>query len=421
MQRSRLVLVAAGLAGAVALWFAFAPGSAPGTVYSFAEVAEGPIVSAVSTSGTVQPAASVIVGSQLSGQISEVLVDFNSVVREGDVLARLDPKTYEARVRQNQALLAVAKARVTEAEAQVRRAEVELEDARRDFRRREALRKGGNLSERDYDIARTRLDTADVGLDLARAQLLNARAAVLQQEATLNQAEIDLERTYIRAPITGVVIKREVEPGQTVAASLQAPTLFELVTNLTEMEVQARVDEADIGRVAVGQTARFSVDAFPGRTFQGTVTQIQKSPKEVQNVITYTVLVSAPNPDERLLPGLTAKLDIVVGEKERAVRVPAQALRFRPRAEDGAAARPTGAPAGGATGGAMGRLAETDPQVATVWTLGDSGQPQPVRIRLGLGNADWAEVLDGPLKPGDRLIVRADRQGADQRPAGLRF
>lgn len=397
-------------------WVLFRPSGPPPVAYTFATVEEGPIVAAVSTSGTLQAAGSVTVGSQLSGQISEVLVDYNDAVRKGDVLARIDPKTFEARVRQNAASLEVSKARVAEAEAARRRAEVNLAEARRDFERRAALRKSGNLSERDYDTARTRLATAEVDLQQAEAQMLNARAAVLQQEATLNQAQIDLERTFIRSPIDGVVIKREIEPGQTVQSSMTAPTLFILAANLTEMEVEARVDEADIGRVLLGQPVRFTVDAFPGRTFQGKVQQIQKSPKEVQSVVTYTVVIGAANPDERLLPGLTAKLEIIQGEKEMATKVPAQALRFRPRTEGEGAGGP--ARGGGERQGPPGgpRRERVKDGEGTVFVLGDDGKPRPVPLKLGLSDQDWVEVLDGGLKAGQQVIVRADRQG--QRPGG---
>ncbi len=406
-------------------WLMFKPAAPPPVAYTFAAVEEGPIVAAVSTSGTLQAAGSVTVGSQLSGQISEVLVDYNDSVRKGDLLARIDPKTFEARVRQNLASLEVAKARVAESEAARRRAELNLAEARRDFERRSALRASGNLSERDFDTARTRLATAEVDLQQTEAQLLNARAAVLQQEAALNQAQIDLERTYIRSPIDGVVIKREIEPGQTVQASMTAPTLFILAANLTEMEVEARVDEADIGRVELGQPVRFTVDAFPGRTFQGKVQQIQKAPKEVQSVVTYTVVISAANPEERLLPGLTAKLEIVMGERERATKVPAQALRFRPRLDPEAPGQPR-AGDGGRQGPPDGPRRERPTEgEGTVWILGEDGKPQPIALKLGLADPDWVEVLDGPLKAGQQLIVRADRQG--QRPAqggprpGMRF
>ena len=412
-------------------WYLLSPADEARTVYTFAAVEEGPIVSAVSTSGALRAAGEVVVGSQLSGQIAEVAVDYNSRVARGDVLARLDPRTFEARVAQAQAQLEVARARVAETEAARNRAAVQLADARRDFERRQALRKQGNLSERDFETARTRLDTAEADLRMADAQIMSARAGVLQQDAALKQAATDLERSVIRAPIDGVVIKREVEPGQTVQASMTAPTLFTIASSLERMEVEARVDEADIGRVREGQPVRFTVDAFPGTGFAGTVRQIRKAPKEQQNVVTYTVVVAADNPGERLLPGLTAKLDIVMGERERAVKIPAAALRFRPRPEarPGAARTPgaavaaeQGPPAGPKRAPGEAAPAADGTRRGTVWVLGRGGAPEPVQVTLGLENADWTEMAAGPLKPGDQLIVRAERQGAAApRPAGFRF
>ncbi|QJE72362.1 efflux RND transporter periplasmic adaptor subunit [Aerophototrophica crusticola] len=399
MSRKTLLITAALLVAGIgfAVWNWRGSDAPPPVTYKLAPVEEGPITSAVSTSGTVQAANSVVVGSQLSGQVLEVLVDYNSSVAKDAVLARIDPSTYESRVRQNSAQLEVAKARVMEQEASVRRAELKLADSQRDFTRRKALRAAGNLSERDFDTAKTTLDTAAVELDLAKAQLANARATVAQQEATLAQAKIDVERTIIRSPIDGIVISREVEPGQTVAASLQAPTLFTIASNLSEMEVEARVDEADIGRVRPEQLVRFSVDAFPGQRFIGRVQQIRKSPKEVQNVVTYTVVVAAPNPGEKLLPGLTAKLDIVIGEKDKTLRVPSQALRFRPRQE--APRQGSGTP-----------VASAGPGTANAATPAAAPQPgaQEGRRPAPAGRvARAACVVPGPVPPGRTARPRA--------------
>jgi HlyD family secretion protein len=449
LSRKLIIAGAALLMAVFAAWFLFRPAPDAAPRYVFANVEEGPITASVSTSGSLKAAGQVTVGSQLSGQISEVLVDFNSLVVKGQVLARIDPKTFDARVRQSAAQLQVARARVAETEAMQRRAEVSLADTRSDFARRKALARNGNLSERDFESAQTKLTMAEVDVQSAAAQVLNSKAAVMQQEAALNQAQFDLDRTVIRAPDQGVVIAREIEPGQTVQASMTAPTLFVLAASLDEMEVEARVDEADIGKVRQGQQVRFSVDAFPGQIFPGSVKQIRKSPKETQNVITYTVIISARNPDQKLLPGLTAKLAIIIGEKDNVLKVPSQALRFRPREagpREGGPREAGGRPAAQAAGAASnlsaapgpgsvsppGTRPPNDPDKGTVWKAGPDGKPLPIRVRVGLADQDWVEVepLDKTtLNVGDPVIIRAERSGTTSGsgtrppggPPGMRF
>jgi len=239
---------------------------------------------------------------------------------------------------------------------------------------------------------------AEAQLRVSEAMLKNAAAQVVQNEAALRQAQVDLERTFIRAPVDGIVVGRSVDVGQTVAASLQAPTLFTIAQDLRNMQVDTNVDEADVGRVKVGQTATFTVDSFPGRTFTGEVVQIRKAPLVVQNVVTYDVVVSAKNPEQRLLPGMTANVRIVIEQKEGVLQVPNAALRFRPPGmeapERERAARP--GQGGGRGGGAP---------TGRVWVVGPDGKPAAVPLQLGIGDGTYTEVAKGEIKEGQQVIV----------------
>lgn len=285
----------------------------------------------ISTTGKIHPLLTVEISSQLSGQIAEVSADFNSRVTKGQVIARIDPRTYEARLREAQAGLAVAKAGVALQEAALARAEATLRKAQRDHQRTLALQGRGAVSESALDAAVAAFDSAKADLEVAKAQVVNARAAQNQRQAVLDSAAVDLERTWLRSPIDGIVIDRSVEIGQTVAASFQAPKLFTIAENLERIRIEAQVDEAEIGNVAIGNLATFTVDTFPDTTFSGRVGQIRLSPTDQQNVVTYTVIIEAANPGGRLLPGMTANVAIVTGERERVLVVPHEALRFQPR------------------------------------------------------------------------------------------
>jgi HlyD family secretion protein len=337
--------------------------------YKTTKVEKGAITASVSASGTLSPVVQVQIGSQVSGQLKEVLVDFNSEVKQGQLIARIDPETFEYKVRQTQADLDAARAQVMTQQANiaaqraaVAKAQVDLNEARRDLDRKQQLVDKGFISgaERDkaqatYNAAVEQLNTAKAQADVATANARNAEAVVKQREAVMAQAKIDLGRTEIRAPVNGVVIKRSVERGQTVAASLQAPELFIIAENLTDMQVDASIDESEIGRVRVGQKATFTVDAFPGRGFEGVVKQIRKAATNVSNVVTYTVVISAANPGRELLPGMTANVRIVTDSRNDVLKVVNAALRFRPpgaSANDKLAAEAaTAAPVNGASGG----------------------------------------------------------------------
>jgi HlyD family secretion protein len=279
----------------------------------------------------VRALGTVEIGSQLSGNIGELNADFSSEVKQGQVLARIEPSTFATRVREEEAGVAIAKANVALQEATVARAESNLHKAELDLARAaELVRKGaGTQAVLDTTTAAQQSATAD--LAIAKAQVENAKATLEQREATLDSARIDLERTYIRSPIDGVVIERTVEAGQTVAASMTAPKLFTIAQDLSQVQIEAQVDEADIGQVTSDNAVTFTVDAYPDVTFKGQVEQIRLAPIALNNVVTYTVVIAADNPLGRLLPGMTANVEIVTGEHKDVVVVPTEALRFQPR------------------------------------------------------------------------------------------
>ncbi len=392
-----IVLVAAG---ATAGWF-YMQGRGGLPKYRFARVEKGALTATVSATGNLNAVITVQVGSQVSGQIMQLLADFNSRVRKNQLIARIDPDIFEAKVNQakadmessqaavlNQAAnvervradVENARAALAVAHAQTAKAQVALLDARRDLdRKTELLRKeliaqsDKDTSEATHDSAAAQLESAraqekalasairssEAQLRVAEAQLKAAEAQVRQKKAALDQARVDLDHTYIRAPVDGVVVSRNVDIGQTVAASLQAPTLFTIAQDLTQMQVNTNVDEADIGRIQGGHRATFTVDAFPGQTFSGEVVQIRKAPQVQQNVVTYDVVIGVRNPDQKLLPGMTANVRVVVDQKAAVLKVPNAALRFRPQGVEGDGAPRGGGPApqpaqpGGGGGGSI--------------------------------------------------------------------
>jgi HlyD family secretion protein len=322
-----VVAVAAGT-GAYYYWHQSGPGRLD---IQTAEVKRGDVRRVVSTSGTVSALITVDIGSQLSGNIGAVNVDYSSEVKQGEVLARIEPSSFETRVREEEAAVAVAKANVDLQEAGIGRAEANLHKAELDLGRAKELVAKGATSQAALDTAIAAEQGAVADLAIAKANVENAKATLTQHEATLDSARIDLGRTYIRSPIDGVVIDKIVEVGQTVAASLQAPKLFTIAQDLNQVQIQAQVDEADIGQVTSGNPVSFTVDAYPDVTFEGKVEQIRLAPVSLQNVVTYTVVIAADNQLGRLLPGMTANVEIITGEHPGVVVVPNDALRFQPR------------------------------------------------------------------------------------------
>ena len=316
-------------AGGYAAWRNF--GTASDTPkFKLAKAESGPLTAVVSATGTLNPVVSVQVGSQVSGQIKEILVDFNSPVKENQLIARIDPETFQYRLRQAEADVEAARAALGVQQAEVLRAKANLAEFQRDFERKKLLVEKNFISSAEREKAQSVFDAGRASLQVAESQARNGEAQVRQREAQLAQARIDLERTAIKAPVDGVVVKRSIEPGQTVAASLQSPELFVIAKNLTDMQVETSIDEADVGRIRTGQLATFTVDAFAGRTFSGEVKQVRKAATVVSNVVTYTVVVSAANPELTLLPGMTANVRIITAQKDKALKVPNAALRFRP-------------------------------------------------------------------------------------------
>jgi len=372
-------------------------------VLESAQLTRGDIRRMVTATGKLSAVRTVAVGSQVSGQIDRIWVDFNAPVKAGQPIARIDPARFEAALRQAEAELAVARANVQMAEAERARARAALKREEREMTRRHRLREEGHLSQADLDTQALALETARAQVKTAEAQLATAKAQVSQREALLEQVKVDLARTIIRSPIDGVVIERAVDPGQTVAASFQTPTLFQIAEDLTRMQVEASVDEADIGEVRVGQKATFTVDAYPDETFTGQVVQIRKSPKTQQNVVTYTVIISAANPDEKLLPGMTATVSILTATRRDVLRAPVAAMRFRPR--PALRTRQEGE-------GGLPSPRRKGPQDLLWIKAADGRHLQPVPVRFGISDTRWVEVITDRLHAGDEIVVHARRGSA---------
>jgi HlyD family secretion protein len=391
MKRFIFLAVVALLLGAGVWGYLYAQSRNSAPKYRLASVERGPLTAAVSATGNLNAVVTVQVGSQVSGQIKDLFVDFNSRVKKGQVIARIDPQIFEAQVNQAQAEVETSKAAVLNQTATVEKAKADVEnaraalaqgkaqtakadaaqaDAKRIFERNDALFKRQLIAQADRDTAQANHEQAVAQSESSRASeralaaaiesslaqlrvqeaaLKSARAQVDQKTAALAQAQTNLNYTTIRAPVDGVVVSRAVDVGQTVAASLQAPTLFTIAQDLTKMQVETSVDEADIGRIKLEDRATFTVDAFAGQMFSGVVTQIRKAPQVVQNVVTYTVVIAVANPGEKLLPGMTANVKLVYDQKASVLKVPNAALRFRPAGSEPAPVAP-GTPAGGSLG-----------------------------------------------------------------------
>ena len=463
----KIVLTALVAATAIAWWFDAVPGvrdrlaevgaqlgirkgsaAAASAQYLTAAVEYGELRRVITATGTLNAIVNVEVGSQLSGQVADVLVDFNDEVKKGQALARLDQKSFKARVAEAQAAvdlaevsIAVARARLERAEIDARdsearravlkartdNAKVKLQAATSELHRKEGLRERQIGSLVELEDAQTKVASAAAALreaeaiaaahenavagtkaDLRRvsSELESAVASVPQKKALLQVAEIDLERTTIRSPIDGVVVGRNVNEGQTLATTLEAKTLFIIAGDLHQMEIHAKVDEADIGKIRLEQEATFTVDAHPGRQFAATVRQVRKAPQVLQNVVTYTVVLSAANQDNILLPGMTALARITVNKIVSVSKIPLAALRYVPKAVQAAAAEPDEAPRG---------------RPATVWILGENGEQKAIVVGLGEEDASHAAVLSGPLRPGDRVIVGEALNAAPRGIFGIRI
>jgi HlyD family secretion protein len=369
------------LLAAVATMFWWISRGHAGVQYSTVPVTRGPIVRTVTATGTVNPVLTIIVGSSVSGVIQELYCDYNTEVKQGQICAKIDPRAYQSLVDQNKANLAVARAQLAKDKAN-------LAYMQRNYERNAQLGK-------TQAVSQDAVDNAKSGYDQAQAQVEYDQATIDQRQAELDAAQVNLDYTSIVSPVHGTVVSRNVTMGQTVAASFQTPTLFLIATDLTKMQVDTNVSESDIGGIKENNRATFSVDAFPKRSFEGVVTQVRQSPQTVQNVVTFDVVVSFDNTDLSLKPGMTASTKIVVDERNDAIRVPDQALRYMPTAM-------AAVPSPG--------------DEARVWILSDD-QPRAIAVVLGLDDDSFTEVAKGDIKPGDRVIVSEQRGSSGGQPA----
>lgn len=420
--------VAVVAAGAGVWWM---QRSAADTVqYRTAKIERGKLQATVASSGTVNPVALVTVGSQVSGQIRDLLVDFNDEVKAGQLLAQIDPETFEYRLRSAQAdvdasnaAVATAQANVLSALAQVSRAQVDLTEAQRDLDRKQSLVEKQFIAQSEADKARALVNTSREALKAVQAQVgvgeagvKSAQANVAQRESALAQARIDLARTRITSPVNGIVIKRTIERGQTVAASLQAPELFVIAKNLRDMQVEAAIDESDVGRLHTGQNASFSVDAFPGQTFDGQIRQVRKAASNVANVVTYVAVIGFANTEGKLLPGMTANVRVVIDERQDVRKLPNSALRMRIA---GVEPQATAASASSAK-----QPAAPDNRAAArgrVYVLDLQGKPRALSVRLGVSDGSMTELLQGgsheaELAEGTEVLVGLKPVGSSAKP-----
>jgi HlyD family secretion protein len=346
--------------------------------YTLAAVERGDIRSQVTASGTLDPVVQVEVGSQISGRVKELHVDFNDQVRKGQLIAQIDPELFDSAVAQ-------ARARLASARAARARTEAQAADARAQFQRVSALDRSGAVAREEVDVAATAMRVAD-------AAVVSARADVTLAQAALDQARTNLAYTKIISPIDGVVISRNVDVGQTVAASLAAPTVFVIAGDLREMEVHTNVAESDVGQITPGQKVAFTVDAYPDRTFAGTVRQVRYAAQTISSVVTYDAVVAVDNEDLKLRPGMTANVGFIVAERHDVLTVPSAALRYRPA---GVAA----------------------PRGRAVWVLRD-GAPVAVSVRTGLSDGSTTELITDALRPGDSVLVGDGATPAVAEPGG---
>lgn len=432
--------------------------------YRTAVIERGDLQATVSASGTVNPVTQVSVGTQVSGQVRAVYVDFNTEVKAGQLIAEIDPQTFEYRLSSSQADLDASRAAVqiamansASSRANVSRAQSDLAEAQRTHERNVNLVGQGFIAQSEADRTRAVMVSAQESLKavqalvgVSEAQIKSAQANVAQREAAVAQARIDLSRTRITSPVDGIVIKRTVEKGQTVAASLQAPELFVIAQNLSDMQVDASIDEADVGRIQVGQKTSFTVDAFPGQTFEGQVRQVRKAATNVSSVVTYVAVVGFANTSGRLLPGMTANVRVVTESRESVLQVPNAALRVRIAGVEPAAvpAGPTDAPAGAAATPAANGASNGTPRAAgqgrpggsgrgasqrgRIFLLDAKGKPQAYDVRLGVSDGTSTELLVRPDSPNAAALVEsatvvtgviggAPASGAPARAAGPRL
>jgi HlyD family secretion protein len=394
-----------------------------------AKVERGAINDVVEATGTINAVIMVQVGSQVSGSIAKLNVDFNSRVHKGDIVALIDPALFKGALLQAVADLENAKANLVGAKANLEKAKAALVQTKADYDRAVALTKNGVLSQQQLDLAKANYDSANAAVNGAVANITQAEAQVSQKEAAVTVAQTNLDYTVIRSPIDGTVVARNVDVGQTVAASLQAPTIFTIAQDLKKMWVYAKTDESDVGNIKLGKPVSFKVDAFPKDTFHGVVSQVRKNATTVQSVVTYDTIIEFANPDEKLFPGMTAYVTIPVATVESVLKVPNTALRYKPPMsseeilaiykqygiESGERLPGSEATAAPNAGSPSGQAAQEPPRApkadtAVVWKLHSDNTMEPIRVSLGITDHAFTEVtgvLKGQLNEGDDLIIRS--------------
>ncbi len=407
----RALLIAAVLVVGLAIGgYVFFNGERKAPVrYRTAAVERGPVVSLVTATGTINPVVSVQVGTQVSGMIKSLHADFNSVVKAGDVVAVIDPEPFKARRDQAASNLEMARANLA-------RARTDQAQRKRELDRTKSLLAQQFVSQNDVDVAVTNAQGAEAQVNVAVAQ-------VKQAEAALNAAELDLKYTTIRSPVDGIVVARNIEVGQTVAASFATPNLFLIALDLTKMQVDTNVSESDIGGITEGKEGTFTVDAYPGVPFSGTIRQVRLAPINVQNVVTYNVVVGVDNKDLRLKPGMTANVSIVVAQRDNVLKVPNAALRFMPpkseqvvgHSGDGKPAKSDGVGRATRTG------SSSTTNARTLWKLGESGEPVAIPVQTGISDGAATELLSDGVGEGEQVIVgieqpRGSKRGSDLPP-----
>ena len=410
MRRIALIVGVLAIGLVIAGYVFFNGERKPPIRYRTAPVERGTIVSLVTATGTINPITTIQVGSQVSGMIESLHADFNSKVKANQVVARIDPFPYQARRDQAVANLANAKAALD-------KARIDLAQRRRELDRAKSLIGQQFISQNEVDVALTASEGAG-------AQLKVTEAAVKQAEAMVEAAQLDLKYTVIRSPVDGVVLSRQVEVGQRISASFSIPTLFVIAEDVTKMQVDTNVSEADIGGVAEGKEVSFTVDAYPGEVFHGQVRQVRNAPINIQNVVIYDVVVEFENPNFRLKPGMTANVSIVVARKDHILRVPNAALRFTPPKgirEAGAAVRlAKGEGAGGRGSSGSGAPGSTSRQ-RVLWREGVNDEPEPIPVEMGISDGFYAEISSAEINEEDQVIIgiespRGDRRGGDLPP-----
>jgi HlyD family secretion protein len=419
MKKYLIICICAVLVACIAGYFFY--NRTPEVSYKTAKIERGTIVSTVAATGNLSAVTTVQVGTQVSGTIQKLYVDYNSRVKKGQPIAEIDPSLFNASVEQSQG-------NYLSAEANLQKAKVTLTDAERTFNRNKKLLSDGIISQGDYDAAETALQSA-------KASLKAAEGSVAQNRGSLMQSKANLRYSVIRSPVDGVVISRAIDVGQTVAASFSTPTLFTIAQDLTKMQIEVSVDEADISRIQLQQKASFTVDSYPEQTFRGKVIQIRSAPVITQNVVTYVVVVNVDNSDMKLKPGMTANVSVEVAKKDDVLKLPPAALRFKPKSKDddmkdkakadrtgSSAQRP--AAAGGPNGGGKGASGKGKERSQKVYLLKE-GKPAAVSVKTGIANNSSIELIESDLKEGDDVIIEQiggdTKKKASGSPMGARF